>query len=192
MVVKTRLTSKHAGSAKAQHPPIEWRAIFMDLGYVSALLGCAFKAHENHVPGSLPPVSSTPSLLIAVACVTNGVDQQWAFYLKLLATYDPQWREYRGPARRHVALHSRRPFNLVISSLYAASVLIFSSSLPFVRVYFRGAWVIKLPLSFPRHSLPVDAALMLAIFASFANHAGEYGCVFRVIQHFEPTQILGE
>jgi hypothetical protein len=39
LTMKTKLTSKDAAAKNVRYPPIEWKNIFTDVGYVCALAG---------------------------------------------------------------------------------------------------------------------------------------------------------
>ncbi|KAJ7146008.1 major facilitator superfamily domain-containing protein [Mycena epipterygia] len=153
LTMKTRLPPKIQDAANQSS--IDWKGMYTDLGYLSALAGAFFTSLGLFFP----------FFYLQLYAVTNGVDKQLAFYLLTLLN--------GGSVIGRLVNNSISPrigsFNLVTSSLYACSVLIFVM----LKIKtFAGLAVFAFLYGFTSGAY---ASLMPTNFVSFASHPGEYG-----------------
>ncbi|KAJ7468491.1 major facilitator superfamily domain-containing protein [Mycena latifolia] len=157
LMMKTKLPSTiHSAKEDSDsQTSIDWKRIFKDIGYLSALIGAFFTSLGLFFP----------FFYLQLYAVTNGVDKTLAFYLLTLLN--------GGSIIGRLVNNSISPrigsFNLVVSSLYACSVLIFVM----LKIKsFAGLAVFAVMYGFTSGAY---ASLMPTNFVSFSNHPGEYG-----------------
>ncbi|KAJ7747622.1 major facilitator superfamily domain-containing protein [Mycena maculata] len=159
LAMRTRLPSKVPGmkSTEQRHTdqPLDWKSMFTDIGYLSALTGAFFTSLGLFFP----------FFYLQLYAVTNGVDKQLAFYLLTLLN--------GGSIIGRLVNNSISPrvgsFNLVVSSLYACAMLIFVM----LKIKtFAGLAVFAVLYGFASGAY---ASLMPTNFVGFSNHPGEFG-----------------
>ncbi|KAJ7115568.1 major facilitator superfamily domain-containing protein [Mycena crocata] len=160
LAMKTRLPSKIKGAKQGtKDRSVEWKSIFSDMGYLSALAGAFFTSLGL----------SFPFFYLQLYAVTNDIDKELAFYLLTLLN--------GGSVIGCLVNNSISPsigsfnliLNMVVSSLYACSILIFVM----VKIKsFAGLAVFAVLYGFTSGAY---ASLMPTNFVGFSNHPGEYG-----------------
>ncbi|KAJ7235838.1 major facilitator superfamily domain-containing protein [Mycena rebaudengoi] len=152
LIMKTRLPPKNTDTSK---PEIDWTSIFTDVGYLAALTGAFFTSFGLFFPWTY----------LQLYAVTNGVEKEPAFYLLTILN--------AGSAIGRLVNNSLSPrigaFNLVVSSLYACSILLFTM---LKITTFPALVVFAFLYGFTSGAY---ASLMPTNFVSFSNHPGEYG-----------------
>ncbi|KAJ6469076.1 major facilitator superfamily domain-containing protein [Mycena vitilis] len=155
LTMKTRLPSKVQGGKGPNEKSVDWKGMFTDVGYLSALTGAFFTSLGLFFP----------FFYLQLYALTNGVDKQRAFYLLTLLN--------GGSVIGRLVNNSISPrvgsFNLVVSSLYACAILIFVM----IKIKtFAGLAVFAVLYGFTSGAY---ASLMPTNFVGFSNHPGEYG-----------------
>ncbi|KAJ7484098.1 major facilitator superfamily domain-containing protein [Mycena galericulata] len=160
LTMRTRLPSKVPAiestvEQQQVEQPLDWKGMFTDIGYISALIGAFFTSLGLFFP----------FFYLQLYAVTKGVDKQLAFYLLTLLN--------GGSIIGRLVNNSISPrigsFNLVVSSLYACAILIFVM----LKINtFPGLAVFAVLYGFTSGAY---ASLMPTNFVGFSNHPGEFG-----------------
>ncbi|KAJ7075643.1 major facilitator superfamily domain-containing protein [Mycena belliarum] len=158
LVMRTNLPPKTPAAkedSNDQPAAIDWKTLFTDVGYLSALAGAFFTSLGLFFP----------FFYLQLYAVTNGIDKELAFYLLTILNGGSIF----GRLINNAISPRVGSFNLVAGSLYACAILI----AVMVKIKtFAGLAVFAFLYGFTSGAY---ASLMPTNFVGFSNHPGEYG-----------------